>query len=486
MSIRHVQLVVDVKTQTIEKEPKKQTTAAATAVATGENKASSNADDKEDLMIHIVHVSDTHSKHRKVKLPVRSKTAKHHKWVLCHTGDISNRGELDVLKDFNLWLGEQAQFDACVVVCGNHEIGIDEYSVAQLRTQLFTNATHYLQDSGCTLFGIKFWGSPRTRCKQGFYASWDDCTKYCAMIPAGTDIVMTHSPPFGVLDLAWQPSAPNDVCHVCSPPRKHKGYAHWGMRALRDRLLAIKPRVSLFGHVHDDEGALRIGPSTFINSAWDIQRIVHTFDFPVKRSKLIVAKGSSSSKAATKSSKSAESKGAAAVKVTAAVATATATSNNQKKTAQLASSNASSKELIADAQRFSFDAASGVLRAQASGLCVDIDRANRGDGATVVLWPHKSTLVNQRWTFVPVAVAATGVEQKKQGTAAAAVYYIQSKLNDKLLTHRAGGKVLMYGLGSTEQLRKQQQWRIEHGCRLVCGGMALTAAQQSLFLRDKI
>lgn len=55
--------------------------------------------------------------------------------------------------------------------------------------------------------------------------------KLWSMIPENTDILVTHGPPYGILDTNIQ--------------NQHTGCPH-----LLQRVLAIKPRLHVFGHIH--------------------------------------------------------------------------------------------------------------------------------------------------------------------------------------------------------------------------------------------
>ena len=71
-------------------------------------------------MIRVVCFSDTHGLHRLVDLPDGD--------ILVCCGDITMRGELDVLHDFNAWIGEQ-HFVHKLVVPGNHDLLLDARTI---------------------------------------------------------------------------------------------------------------------------------------------------------------------------------------------------------------------------------------------------------------------------------------------------------------------------------------------------------------------
>lgn len=46
-------------------------------------------------------------------------------------------------------------------------------------------------------------------------------------------------------------------------------YAHWGSWSLTDRVARLKPKVHVFGHVHNSHGIVRRDETVYINAAQD-------------------------------------------------------------------------------------------------------------------------------------------------------------------------------------------------------------------------
>jgi Icc-related predicted phosphoesterase len=69
------------------------------------------------------------------------------------------------------------------------------------------------------------------------------------MIPADTDVLITHGPPYGILD------------EVQRDPRPV------GCRDLMRRIEAIRPRVHIFGHIHEGYGQIEQNGTVFINAS---------------------------------------------------------------------------------------------------------------------------------------------------------------------------------------------------------------------------
>ena len=67
-------------------------------------------------------------------------------------------------------------------------------------------------------------------------------------LPSQVDLLVTHCPPAGILDLnAEKKSA--------------------GSQYLRDKVVAIKPKYHIFGHIHESAGMVKRWGTTFLNVA---------------------------------------------------------------------------------------------------------------------------------------------------------------------------------------------------------------------------
>jgi 3',5'-cyclic AMP phosphodiesterase CpdA len=163
-------------------------------------------------MMNIVHISDTHGFHRKVKVPFGD--------VLIHSGDISNRGERYQVEDFIDWLVNQPH-KYKIFIAGNHDICFDEHhplnenklekhlmgkhyspSKPAWLNNLLDNLpdnVFYLENDGCEIEGVKFWGSPVTPWFGGDFWVFNkhrghDIKQVWEQIPMDTHVVITHGP----------------------------------------------------------------------------------------------------------------------------------------------------------------------------------------------------------------------------------------------------------------------------------------------------
>ncbi|KAK4189106.1 Metallo-dependent phosphatase-like protein [Podospora australis] len=214
----------------------------------------------------IVCISDTHNS--TVKLPKGD--------VLIHAGDLTNQGSYSELFRTIQWL-EKADFEAKIVIAGNHDITLDagfyeqhqdgfhnqkSEDAAKCLSLLTSSPTiTYLCHSSATVRltdpkgpGTEFtvFGSPYSP-RVGLWAfSYDReetldpskpnpvtssgprTTDLWAAIPHNTDILVTHTPPHGHCD--------NSL----------------GCHELQRMLSEIRPRLHVCGHVHHGRGAKRI------------------------------------------------------------------------------------------------------------------------------------------------------------------------------------------------------------------------------------
>lgn len=187
--------------------------------------------------MRIVVMSDTHDRHRRLKVPAGD--------LLIHAGDFTIQAFSPALVyDFNEWLGSLPHRHK-VVVPGNHEFALEE----PRDRAVITNAV-LLVDSGTEVEGLRIWGSPVTPLYGGAFgmSRASDRKRHWSRIPERLDILITHGPPFGILD---EPG-----------PGRHDGCPE-----LRDAVLEAKPRVHVFGHIHTGYGTLRTADTLFVNAS---------------------------------------------------------------------------------------------------------------------------------------------------------------------------------------------------------------------------
>lgn len=175
----------------------------------------------------IVAVSDTHREFNKLKIPKAD--------VFIHAGDIDCYEFSSELRKFNTWLGT-VPCTHKLIVAGNHDGFIDRNPVEATR-ELLTNGT-YLEHEGITIDGVNFWGSPITPQFNNWYfmMGGEGRKEHWENIPMDTDILITHGPPMDILD------------------ELTIGGRHVGCQYLAERIKKVKPKVHIFGHIHETAG----------------------------------------------------------------------------------------------------------------------------------------------------------------------------------------------------------------------------------------
>lgn len=188
--------------------------------------------------MRIVLISDTHELHRELAVPPGD--------LLIHAGDFTFFSKRPwVYRDFDLWLVKLPHRHK-IVIPGNHEFLLED----PRQRSAITNAI-LLVDSGVEVEGLKIWGSPVTPLYGGAFGKSraEDRKKHWARIPKDVDILITHGPPFAILDHG---------------PRSER---REGCPELLEAVLQARPRLHVFGHIHAGYGTLRTPDTIFVNAS---------------------------------------------------------------------------------------------------------------------------------------------------------------------------------------------------------------------------
>jgi Icc-related predicted phosphoesterase len=187
--------------------------------------------------VRILHLSDTHNLHQQIQyLPPAD--------IIIHSGDMSMAGTGKEVMDFINWF-TALDYKYKIFIAGNHDYCLEGKQQDVIQSFLPDNC-HYLYNSGITIGGVNFWGVP-------FFFSDDVSGEYAnmiAQIPTDTNVLITHRPPYGILDRA------DNYFNIT-----------YGCSDLLQKVLEIKPRYHLFGHIHDAYGTTQNEGVTFINGA---------------------------------------------------------------------------------------------------------------------------------------------------------------------------------------------------------------------------
>ena len=199
--------------------------------------------------MRIVLWSDTHGLHEQCVLPEGD--------LLVFAGDLAARGTLAELAAFDAYLG-RLPHPQIIVIAGNRDYFFARRPEESRR--LLSHAV-YLQDEETTLGGLRIFGSPW---QPPFMDTAFNLPRGAPLrekwsaVPEGIDVLVTHTPPSGIGD------------------RTRSGLSV-GCSDLLVAVRRIRPRLHVFGHVHEAYGEYPQEGIRFCNaSATDASmRIAH-------------------------------------------------------------------------------------------------------------------------------------------------------------------------------------------------------------------
>lgn len=156
-------------------------------------------------------------------------------------------------EEFRVWL-EGLEVKEVVGIAGNHDYIFEKHEHLVPKGLKW----HYLQDEEIEVEGIKIYGTPW---QPPFWGAFNLPEKELKLqfrhIPEGLDILLTHSPPFGILD-----EIPN---FLHESEELSETAIHAGSLALRDKILEVRPKFAIFGHIHHSFGRMEKNGITYAN-----------------------------------------------------------------------------------------------------------------------------------------------------------------------------------------------------------------------------
>jgi Icc-related predicted phosphoesterase len=192
--------------------------------------------------------------------------------LLLLAGDITpvrdhgiERQALWLATEFREWLNRQPARKV-IGVAGNHDFVFErrpDRVPADLRWT-------YLQDSEIHWEGLRIYGTPW----QPWFYDWafnlheEELERKWALIPAAVDVLVLHGPPLGYGD---------------GVPTRDGGVRRCGSPSLLRRIEEIKPKLAVFGHIHEGRGQWQLGPSvlanvTLVDAAYNVAYAPWEFD----------------------------------------------------------------------------------------------------------------------------------------------------------------------------------------------------------------
>ena len=177
------------------------------------------------------HISDTHGNHGQLTVPEGVD-------IVIHSGDATNyrdpyRNEPE-MRAFIDWFAS-LPIPHKVFVPGNHDTSIEK---GLIRPDLIeSRRINYLYCEERTIAGLRIWGSPYTP-RYGDWSFMKDrgtINRLWETIPEGVDVVVTHGPPYSVLDATLRRDHQYELC---------------GDSALFKAIARVQPSLCCFGHIH--------------------------------------------------------------------------------------------------------------------------------------------------------------------------------------------------------------------------------------------
>ena len=197
----------------------------------------------------FIFFADTHRCEKEIVLPEGD--------VLVFAGDMCYKDPgplVDVTEFLSFYCNLDYQYK--IMIAGNHDWPFDNECRQQVFEIISKTDIIYLEDSACEIDGITIWGSPVQPTTRGWPFYKDDGVSLLeswSRIPDNTDVVVTHIPPFGILDK-----------NAKGEHYTHKGEPNSSKTLLR-RVLEVKPRLHVFGHCHLHYGEVRRNGVRFLN-----------------------------------------------------------------------------------------------------------------------------------------------------------------------------------------------------------------------------
>ena len=188
------------------------------------------------------HISDSHGYHGFLNVPDNID-------MVIFSGDCSNprdpyTNEKEV-RNFITWF-DSLPIKHKIFVAGNHDTSIEKGLIT--KDNFEQCGIHYLENETIEIEGLKIFGSPLSPTFGNGWAFNKDRDKleriWMNIIDDDVDIVVTHTPPKGILDLAEKMDGTLEFC---------------GCKSLTNRIREINPKLHCFGHIHNNGDIINRG-----------------------------------------------------------------------------------------------------------------------------------------------------------------------------------------------------------------------------------
>jgi len=206
----------------------------------------------------IILCSDTHGKHNELNKDLESLKIDNDNTIFIHSGDCTNVGRPEELTDFLNWFS-MLPYKHKIFIAGNHDFcfemitnRVDDTPIyIDIEQQFKNHGVIYLMDQMVEIEGLKIYGSPW----QPRFFDWafnvnrgDDIAKKWEAIPKDLDVLITHGPPYGILD--------STITGM-----------RVGCEELYKKVVEVSPKIHVFGHIHCSYGYKEFNGTSFFNAS---------------------------------------------------------------------------------------------------------------------------------------------------------------------------------------------------------------------------
>lgn len=193
--------------------------------------------------MQVVLISDTHGMHGILNLPLPEGD------IIIHSGDLGEN--MTDTRNFLHWF-DSLPHKYKIFIAGNHDKFIERrledfyhyYDYYRRRKKEGEGQITFLFDQMVEFEGVKIYGSPWTRNlpNWAFQVADDQAAKCWSKVPDDIDILVTHGPAYGIGDA------------VSPQYLRGREDPHVGCKALLARVKEVKPKIHVFGHIHEGAG----------------------------------------------------------------------------------------------------------------------------------------------------------------------------------------------------------------------------------------
>lgn len=190
-------------------------------------------------------ISDTHAQHGTLKIPEGID-------IIIYGGDSTNYRDLfynqPEFEDFIQWFSN-LPIKSKVLIAGNHDAwATKKYNIDRVKDL----GIHYLEHEYTQIGDLLIFGSPYTPtfCDWHFMKGRDKLSRYWEALTESIDILVTHGPCKGILDLSHDKNNKLEYC---------------GDNSLTKAVFKNQPKYHIFGHIHDSEGCFNSGVTKLSN-----------------------------------------------------------------------------------------------------------------------------------------------------------------------------------------------------------------------------